>query len=82
MNVLDKTRRRVCSLAKNALVIGNGRQHTEDAYYLTHIAYDRNTSILMRLEVNYLIIAPPKLKCSTGMDIQASVTSWTAQTNL
>ena len=29
------------------------------------IAYDRNTTITMRLEVNYLLIAQPKLKCST-----------------
>jgi len=35
----------------------------------------------MRLEVNYLVIAPPKLKCSTAWILQASVTSWTLQTN-
>ncbi len=75
MNVLDKTRRRVCSLSKNALVIGNGRQHTEDAYYLTHIVYDRNTSITMRLEVNYLVIAPTTLKYITAWIVEASVNS-------
>jgi len=36
---------------------------------------------MMRLEVNYLVIAPPTLTCSTGRNIQASVTSWTVQTN-
>ena len=68
------------------------------------IKYERITPVLMRLEVNYLviathimvclilnylIIAPPTLKCSTSWivqrmsknwKIQASVTSWTIQT--
>ncbi len=58
--------------------------------------YDRNTSIMIRLELNYLvlaphimlslilnylIIAPQTLKCSTAWIVQASVTSWTLQTN-
>ncbi len=59
-------------------------------------AYDRNTSIMMRLEVNYLVIPPhimlililnyliiaqPTLKCSRRWIVQASLTSWTVQTN-
>ena len=66
---------------QNALVGGNGRHNTDDAYYITPIANDRNTSIMMRLEVNYLGIASPTLKCSTAWIVQASVTSWTLQTN-
>ena len=66
---------------QNALVGGNGKQNTDDAQYITPIVYDRNTSITMRLEVNYLVIAPPKLKYSTAWIFQASVTSWTLQTN-
>ena len=59
-------------------------------------AYDRNTSIMMRLEVNYLVIPPqillililnyriiaqPTLKCSTDWMFHDSLTSWTVQTN-
>ena len=59
--------------------------------------YDRNTSIMMRLKVNYLgifppimvchilnylIIAPRTLKCSTAWIVQASVTSWSFQTKI
>ena len=66
---------------QNARVGGNGRHNTDDDYYITPIAYDRNTSILMRLEVNYLVIAPPTFKCSTAWIVQASVMSWTLQTN-
>ncbi len=50
---------------KKARVGGNGKQHSDDAKYISPIGYYRNTSIMMRLEVNYLIIAPPTLKCST-----------------
>ena len=35
----------------------------------------------MRLEVNYLVIAPPTLKCSTSWNIQASMMSWIDQPN-
>ena len=64
MSVWEYTRKLegACALYQNARVGGNGRQHTE---YITPIAYDRNTSTMMRLEVNYLVIAPPTLKCST-----------------
>ncbi len=48
---------------QNALVRGNGRHHTDDALYITPTAYDRNTSIMMRLEVKYLNIVPPKMIC-------------------
>ena len=37
--------------------------------------------IMLSLILNYLIIAPPTLKYSTGWIVQASVTSWTVQTN-
>ena len=69
------------SIYQNALVGGNGKQETHEAYYIKPIVYDRNTSITMRLEVNYLVIAPQKLKCSTAWIVQASVTSWTLQIN-
>ena len=56
-------------------------EEMEDITPMTPIAYDRNTSITMRLEVNYLVMAPPPLKCSTAGIVQTSVTSWTLQTN-
>ena len=65
---------------------GKRRQLTEATVYIYSLlflifTYGRDTSIMMRHEVNYLDIAPPTLKCSTGWNIQASVTSWTVQTN-
>ena len=78
----------------NALLTWKRRQLTEETKYISHIVlfiftYDRNTSIMMRLKVNYLaiampikvclilnylIIAPPILTCSTGWNFQASLT--------
>ncbi len=55
-------------------------EEVEDITPMTPIAYDRNTSITMRLQVNYLVIAPPTLRCSTAGIDQTSVTSWTIQT--
>jgi len=49
--------------------------------FLFIFTYGRDTSIMMRLEVNYLDIVPPTLKCSTGWNIQAGVTSWIDQSN-
>ena len=60
-----------------------------------YFTYDRNTTIMMRFKVNYLVIvppimvclilnylliAPPKLKCSTPWITQTSVASWTLHT--
>ena len=60
MNVLNKTESRVYSLD------GNGRQYADDAQYIKPIAYNRNTTKRMRLKINYPVIAPPTLKCSTA----------------
>ena len=37
--------------------------------------------IMLSLILDYLIIAPPTLKYSTGWIVQASVTSWALQIN-
>jgi len=53
--------------------------------------YVRNTSIMMRLEVNYLVIAthimlsliaPPSLKCSTRWIVQPMSKNWKIQTRV